>query len=311
MYVILHIGAHRCATTTFQHYMRANADRLNVDGIGFWGPRRTRSGLFRGILPKPGPRFRKDQQRRAEGRIQLNLARCRRQDLSALLVSDENMIGSVRENLRLSELYCGVGERMARYHAAFGTQATDVMIGIRSLDHYWTSALNYAVARGRQVPSAAAVERLANTTRSWRDVITDVACAAPEARLWVFPFETFAGQPEAKLGAVLPIATPQAHAREHCNGSPNLSALRNQISASQADRLPIEGDTWAPFSSRQASRLRERYADDMHWLWAGADGLARLPASMTKKRAGRHPPKTDITRGRQHDSQIRGMARNC
>ena len=49
MRVILHTGAHRCATTSFQEYMRQNAQPLARQGIGFWGPHRTRGGLFHGI----------------------------------------------------------------------------------------------------------------------------------------------------------------------------------------------------------------------------------------------------------------------
>ena len=53
MDVILHIGAHRTATTTFQHYMRGQSSELARAGIGFWGPWRTRGGLFSGVMPGP------------------------------------------------------------------------------------------------------------------------------------------------------------------------------------------------------------------------------------------------------------------
>lgn len=44
MDVILHIGAQRTATTSFQAYMRANSADLSAQGIGYWGPHRTRRG---------------------------------------------------------------------------------------------------------------------------------------------------------------------------------------------------------------------------------------------------------------------------
>ena len=49
MDVILHIGVHRTATTTFQAYLRERSDMLADQGLAFWGPRRTRNGLFHGI----------------------------------------------------------------------------------------------------------------------------------------------------------------------------------------------------------------------------------------------------------------------
>ncbi len=251
MHVILHIGAHRCATTTFQHYLRMNAARLMDRNIGFWGPRRTRAGLFRGILPTAAPSFGRNVQKRAAGRVQLRLSQAAENGVSHLLVSDENMMGSVRENLRLASLYCGIGERMARYRAAFGPHVSDVMINIRSLDTYWTSALGYGLTRGRGVPRPVALDRLAYSDRSWRDVITDVACAVPEARIWVLPFESYAGRPESQLQTVLPIAAPLAHARERLNATPHLPDLRALVSDGQAGQRPlatIRSRTHRPFT---------------------------------------------------------------
>jgi len=54
MDVILHIGAHRTATTTFQKYMRSRSAEFAARGVAFWGPLRTRRGLFAGLLPEPG-----------------------------------------------------------------------------------------------------------------------------------------------------------------------------------------------------------------------------------------------------------------
>jgi len=53
MDVILHIGAHRTATTTFQAWMLQNADALAAGGIAYWGPDRTRAGLFSGLVKRP------------------------------------------------------------------------------------------------------------------------------------------------------------------------------------------------------------------------------------------------------------------
>lgn len=46
MDIILHLGAHRTASTSFQRYMRSVSDALAAGGTGFWGPGRTRKGLF-------------------------------------------------------------------------------------------------------------------------------------------------------------------------------------------------------------------------------------------------------------------------
>lgn len=80
-----------------------------------------------------------------------------------VLVSDENMMGSVRENLRLGDLYCEVGERMARFGEAFGEafgdQISDGALNIRASKGYWASALTYGLRRWRDCPAAARPEQ--------------------------------------------------------------------------------------------------------------------------------------------------------
>lgn len=314
MDVILHIGAHRCATTTFQHYLRRNATTLAAEGIGFWGPWRTRGGLFRGIQPGSGLGLGRDMQARAQGRVRINLDRSEQAGIRQLIVSEENMMGSVRENLRMGELYCGVGERLARYAQVFGDRLSDVVVNIRALDAYWASALGFGITRGRPVPGPAALARLAGSPRSWRDVLSDVACAAPGARIWALPFETFGGRPEAQLAAITGLAperVPMRHARDWLNATPRLPELRAWLEPGAAARLPAGAGRWQPFCAAEAAALRETYADDLMWLTAGAEGLARLmpdPDKTDRSRTGNAPIRPGQTRGRRNDDQDRQMA---
>ena len=303
MDVILHIGAHRCATTTFQQYMRANTDKLAADGIGFWGPRRTRNGLFSGLIPGAHVATGRDLPRRAAGRIQLNCSQSARSGIKKLVVSDENMMGTVRENLRMGELYSGVGERVARYVHAFGDRISDIVLSIRSPELYWASALGYGVLRGRGAPVPQALDKLAHGPRSWRDVVRDAACGAPNARLRVFPFEVFAGQPDVQLAMMTGLPAPRTHAREWLNATPRLEQLR-EISGG----LPSGEGRWQPFDRAQISQLRESYSDDLMWLAAGGDGLAQLVNDPNIKRAGMHPPPNDLTRGIRYDIEERRLA---
>lgn len=309
MNVILHIGAHRCATTSFQHYLRHNTSRLQDQGIGFWGPWRTRNGLFSGVLPggPVGPGVR-DAHKRAAGRIRLACARSHAAGTGTLLVSDENIMGSVRNNIRLGDLYCGVGERVARFAEAFGDHLTDIVVNIRSQDHYWASALGYTVARGRALPGSAALAGLARSARGWRDVVTDVAVSAGGKRVWVLPFETFAGQPEAQLAVLTGAVPPLAEARTWLNRTPPLEQLRAEADPDVSARLPGGEGRWSPFAPGDAAALRETYADDMMWLTGGADGCARLVTGRDIPRRGLNRPGSDLTRGRTDDDQDRRVA---
>ncbi|MEX0286712.1 MAG: hypothetical protein AB3N23_19065 [Paracoccaceae bacterium] len=307
MNVIFHIGAHRCATTSFQHYLRHNARRLSEARIGFWGPRRTRNGLFSGVLPGPVAVGGGDPARRAAGRISLAMASCQLGGHDALIVSDENVLGSVRENLRLGTLYAGAGERVARYLQAFGGNISDIVINIRSQDHYWASALGYATLRGINPPPAARLRVIAEQRRAWRDVITDIARSAGQARVLVFPFESFCGQPETQLALMTGIAPPLAEARAWLNRSPDAGLMAAQFDGAQWPQQARSG-RWMPFAPTQAEALRETYADDIHWLTSGADGLATLMTNHLTTRPGQTGPGHDKTRGRTDDRQDRRLA---
>ena len=308
MNVFLHIGAHRCASTSFQEYLKQNSQTLEERNIGVWGPERTRNGLFNGILPAPAAAIGRDPQRRGEGRVRMHLAHMTEQGLAHLLISDQNMLGTVRENLRLGELYCGVGERMARFAQAFDGHVTDVVVNTRSLEGYWASALAYGVSCGHRLPSPAMLDRLVTSPRSWRDVLTDVACAVPGARIWAMPFETFGGRPEAQLSAMVGEEMPSSNARIRLNATPQLTELRNQLQSSVANQLPQGEGRWQPFDEVQIAALRETYADDLMWLAAGGDGLVQLKQDPDKAGQGTNPARTDLSRGRPHDDQDRRMA---
>ncbi|MEM6760559.1 MAG: hypothetical protein AAF601_13870 [Pseudomonadota bacterium] len=310
MHVILHVGSHRTATTSFQGYLRRHVADLQAMQVACWGPRLTRKGLFAGIHPQPGaPR---DAARRARGRILLRMQKAK-QDIGArtLLVSDENIMGAVGRNLRLGRFYDDVGTRVARHVSAFDGQVREVVVTIRGLDMYWASAAAYAVQRGYPVPPAATWAHLSRTMRSWRDVITDIACAAPDARIRVLPFEWFVGRPDAQLAAVLGCSVPADTRPQWLNRSPNRDAIAQELALRGTPSKPKGVDTrWIPFSHEVQDAFREHMADDMHWLIAGADGLATLTEGSGTSETGQIPPSAQQPRGHDRDIEERRLAQH-
>lgn len=310
MDIILHLGAHRTATTSFQYYMRKNARGLRDSGIGFWGPREMRGGLLAGALPQPGLLAPERQLARARGRVSLRLEAARHAGLRHLVISEENLIGSTRRNLRERRLYPDAGQRLARYAALFDGRITRAVICIRALDSYWMSAMAYAVARGARMPLATDLERVAQDGRGWRALIADLACALPDVPIVVLTHDSVAGRPEAKLRAMTDMTDPPLrHAREWLNRAPDAARLRALVAERGGDAQAIGTDEgpWRPFGDAQRAVLAETWADDLFWLHAGADGLARLTEETRPEDAG-HTRTGPTTEGQGHDIEERRLA---
>ena len=309
MDIILHVGAHRTGTTSFQHYLRGNRARLMAEGTAVWEPNVLRRGLFDGLFVAPRVLNGRDLQRRAMGRVRLHTAQAKRAGAQRLLVSEENMIGAPRACLRAAMLYPAMGERMARLAKAFDGRVTRVVMGIRAQDLWWSSIAAFGVGRGHAVPDAGRIAALAATPRTWRDVITDLSCALPHAEIRVLPFEQFAGQSDKVLSHCIDRPAPRAHAESWLNRSPDVAMLRRQLDeygmpeAELPAHLATGEGRWNPFSAAQSAALREAYADDMMWLTAGADGLATLTEDSTRTRTGSSLPAGALTKGQSHDTQ--------
>ncbi len=307
MDVILHIGAHRTASTTLQHYLRANTERLRAQGLGVWGPMQTRhGGLLSGVIPvagaDPGAGFD-----RARGRIALRLDSAARKGLHHVIISDENILGSVRQNLRQRRFYRDAGARLSRFAAAFDGRVTRIVLAVRRLDSLWESSLAYGVARGRAVPSADDLDRFVTQGRSWRTLAEEVATAFPGVAIQVHVHEEMAGRPDRRLWHMLDgtVSVPQGNAGLWLNRAPGLSALREILALRGEDTnlLPPGDGRWTPFDDAQAAALREIHADDLFHLASGAGGTVRLIKEATPQPGGTNLPDGAMTRGQDDDGQ--------
>ena len=309
MDVILHLGAHRTATTSFQEYMRQHKELLAQQGVGFWGPQRTRRGLHAGIVPPAQACV--DDEVSASRRISDHLDRAQQRGVRQLIVSDENMIGTVRDNIRQGALYPQIAARLARFAAAYEGRIASVIFSPRSLDLYWCSALSYGVGRGVAVPERAALRSIAMGRRGWRDVIADIARTIPDAALCVVPFERYGARPHRLLADALGVDAPKSSAPIRLNPAPQLPELRRLMTEARrapAD-LPFGMGRWNPFANDEHAALRELYADDMMWLTSGADGLATLTKDRQRDEAGSTLPPVTYRKGRCDELEKRKLAR--
>lgn len=311
MKTILHIGAHRTGSTSFQTYMRRHAADLREGGLAYWGPFRTRKGLFSGILPGKMPGLLKDTAARARGRIALQRIKAEEAGVQTLLISDENMLGTARKCMITQRLYPDVGLRMARFAEAFDHQIDRVVLTVRAQDLWWRSAGAYAVTRGMGLPSAKMRAEIAQSLRGWRDVVTELACALPEeTEIMVLPFESFAGRSDAMLQAVAGVEGPAPLASDWLNKAPSAKELGEMLQLrGDPQEVPAdESGRWQAFGEEEAAALRELYEDDMFWLRAGADGLATLTEDPGRRSSQEAMGLGAIERGQPYVTERRQLA---
>lgn len=309
MDVILHIGAHRTATTSFQSYMRGHAERLIEHGIGYWGPDQTRGGVFSGMYALP--RRKSSDYQNDMRRVSDKLKEIEDRGARTLVISDENLMGSVRQNIREEVIYPQVAGRVAHALGILDGRVRRISISIRSLEAYWCSALAYGVERGAPVPSRSKLARIAGSARTWRDVVSDIAHAAGDVPIKVSQFERQSGRPDAFLADMEVAHVPPVTRRVRANAAPDLPGLRRALTArgAEPDILPFGMGRWNPFTNAEHAALREHYADDIMWLTAGASGMASLTEDRLSERAGMNPPHKANCKGQTDEFEERHVAR--
>lgn len=298
MGLILHVGAHRTATTSLQSFCRAQRGTLKSLGVTVWGPRQTRDGRLHDAMggdPAAADRL---------------AAQIRDVQTPILLISDENMLGMPRKCLREGALYLDAGPRLGQMVAVTGP-VDAIVLQIRALDLWWASLLAYLIDRGVDVPDAARIATLGQGDRTWRHVITDLAQACPQTAIMVTLFDDCASRPDLWLSAVTDRDVPKATSEQR-NASKDANTLRQQLlqRGGQAGALGAQEGRYMPFDAQQSAHLREAYVDDLFWLRAGADGLATLISGAALTRTKNTSPQTPQRRGQDNDKAARGLAQN-
>ncbi|MEX3014394.1 hypothetical protein [Gymnodinialimonas hymeniacidonis] len=274
MDVILHVGAHRTATTTFQHHLAANRGALRAARATYWGPKVVRGGLFRTMSGGTDP-ILPWQAKRAAKRAALRSEALRQDGIKRLIISDENMLGSLRNVLEDTLLYPGAGRRIAEFAQGFQKHNLTIGLGVRCYSHWWTSALAFRLMRGGPLPRADLRERMVTQPRRWRHIVEEIARAVPDARLVVWTHEALSSAPHLQLHALADIATIPA-SLPILNAAPRGTEVRRFMTdcGLNAEEFTWPDNRFMPFEMHEADALRAQYQDDLTWLAEGAGGSA-------------------------------------
>ncbi|NOX41412.1 MAG: hypothetical protein GXP05_13170 [Alphaproteobacteria bacterium] len=246
---------------------------MTKNDIVFWGPKTTRGGVFTGLLqtrPAESERLRRNVMR-SRGILELRLEKLAQKGRKKLLVSEENILGSMRTNLRMRALYPGLDERLLRFSEVFGARCTRIGLAVRPYEDYWASSLAYSLRSGQNWLDRRAIETLVEQPRSWCNVVQDVTRAFPNAEVVVWEFAHLIGRPHDQFRALNGFGrlrlSPDA---SRSNAAPTRNDLR-EILIQRGDMdglraLAVGEGKFMPFLPAQIASLRARYQQDLDWL---------------------------------------------
>ena len=292
MDVILHLGAHRTATTSLQAWMVQNEDALRAGGIAVWGPSVTRAGLFAGLMKRPDLITAQDEReaRASSTAIRFEIDRLEEAGTRALVISEENFLGTMLHCVAEQTLYPDAAGRLKRVVAALGPHLTGLALTIRRYDTWWSSVLADQRARGRAVPEPRGLDRLAEHPRGWKRLVQILRDEGQGRPVTVWPFETMVGRNAGQMRLLL-------------GATPLPGGLYDHGRAMNA--TPPAAARVAPFKLAQRGAMAARYLDDLTWLATPRPGLRFIENDATSP--GAHPGGLTEKEGTFHDHENTGL----
>ena len=280
MELVLHIGAHRTATTAMQDMLVAHRAALVAAGVTPLV--REDLGAVDGFSTVPSRdgwiRGRADMDRLTDG-------------ADTVILSEENLIGDMGWNIRKGELYPNARRRLQAYREFLGMPVR-VGLGIRDYASYWISAHGHELSYrhpGKQgvVRFTEARGPMASAMRGWRELIRDIRAVFTDSEILVWPVEQrlalpdiarrLLNRPDLTLTAPPPgvnaAPAPGVFAQMEAFRTENPKATRARMREFVAGCTP---ERFAGFSKDQTLAMAERYAADLEVLQGGFEGVTFL-----------------------------------
>ncbi|KAB2886216.1 MAG: hypothetical protein F9K34_02930 [Albidovulum sp.] len=181
--ITVHLGVHRTGTTALQRLLQRHADRLAAAGIGYLGPATLRGEELAGDL-------RAWTKARAAGHAPVPsplTAECGRlvaAGCTHVVISEENLPGTMGPNLSRAELYPNAEARLADLSAALPVAPARIFLTVRDYPGYWRSSHAHALLAGDDADFDAS--RFAGAAgNSWMPLLCAIRATFPDARVMV------------------------------------------------------------------------------------------------------------------------------
>ncbi|MBV1868696.1 MAG: hypothetical protein KUG69_12450 [Marinosulfonomonas sp.] len=287
MELSLHLGAHRTGTSALQQACRNNAGRLADANIEVWDGDVMRAPALE-RFPNIWPGDLSDANKKSvdgavsamQDAIQQRIDGGRAQ----LLVTEENLLGSMPQNLLAQSLYPNAAKRMLAYSQLFPVPPARIFVCLRSYASYWASCYCYAALRNDLPDIKGSCDNLVQAPRGWLDVLTDLSAVFPDSRIVVWehrktadilkdvvamifgPVAQRMDLPKNLKNRALNAVAFEKAMHLHKN-DPELSGSDLQDAVAALDKAG--GASFQPFSGAQVNVLNARFAADLKKIAAG------------------------------------------
>lgn len=235
MHIVLHLGAHKTASTHLQLALARARIALTGHGVLYIGPDELRR---RGLgLPEYLSLAGEDPDH--AGRLQAAFAGpCDR-----LVLSDENILGNAHnvEMIKTARFYDRASLRLKRLKALLPQGRLFLALGIRNPAGFLASAYAQRLMSGRLERFDDYVQGLDPARLRWSELIARVQAAVPDAGWTIWRYEDYPGNAPAILEALLGPAKDVVRLGGGV-AHPGLSAAAHEILMHEAPVLAGQGE---------------------------------------------------------------------
>ena len=268
--IILHLGAHRTASTHVQAIMAKNTALLAQAGI--LAPRQEDVSF---ALTKPlGARI---PSLRAGFRA---LTKARGHPTpETLVISDENLLGFLNSIFTHGQFYPDTARRMAKLRAMLPVDPAKIVVAIRPYGGFFASAYGRWLAPTRMaLPRATMADMVCNLERGWPDMLADVAAAFPDSPLTISEYSPNPAFGPSQLQAILGPLADELVFNPDYRWNRSMSARQTML----YEQALAEGDAQKATEIRTWKRFNQPALLDGFW---DAPTMAALTARYEQDRA--------------------------
>ncbi len=190
--IILHLGAHRTASTHVQGVLGKNVALLAKAGIFAPCQDDVKTALTKPLGARI-PSKRAGFSTLLKGKAP-----------ETIVISDENLLGFLNSIFIHGEFYPDTARRLAKLRQMLPEDPQKIVVAIRPYDSFFASAYGRWLAPGRAVlPRETVAELVMGLTRGWGDVLADIAGAFPNSKLVISEYSPDPRFGPAQLNAIL------------------------------------------------------------------------------------------------------------